>query len=71
MASLEKQLQEKSSAYSQAALANTELQSHLQVQNTLLVICRPRDLVVTNEEALSLFLLNLLFVCYCLGNCSG
>lgn len=33
VASLEKQLQEKSSAYSQAALTNTELQNQLQVQN--------------------------------------
>lgn len=34
VASLEKQLQEKSSAYSQAALTNTELQNQLHVQNT-------------------------------------
>lgn len=33
VASLEKQLQEKSSAYTQAALTNTELQNQLQVQN--------------------------------------
>lgn len=34
VASLEKQLQEKTSAYSQAALSNTELESQLQVQHT-------------------------------------
>lgn len=33
-ASLEKQLQEKSSAYSQAALTNTELEGQLQVPHT-------------------------------------
>lgn len=33
-ASLEKQLQEKSSAYSQVALTNTELESQLQVAHT-------------------------------------
>lgn len=34
VASLEKQLQEKTSAYSQAALTNTELENQLQVQHT-------------------------------------
>lgn len=34
VASLEKQLQEKSSAYSQAALTNTELENQLLVHNT-------------------------------------
>lgn len=38
VASLEKQLQEKSSAYSQAALTNTELQNQLQVQNASYVL---------------------------------
>lgn len=42
MAALEKQLQEKSSAYSQAALTNTELQNHLQVQNTCSSFATPK-----------------------------